>query len=810
MLLTIVITIGLTGVFFASAYEITGHIGNDHDATLLEGASVKFVDATGAVIAEDDTDENGAFSITPIDAGTYDVYVYPPIPAGGPQTYSGFYFENFQVFEQNDYVGQWNLHYFTSSSIISGTLYHSSGASTIHDDVRVHLFDGEFFYHDLTSVGFYSIKTPSDGTYEMEVTGAVDHEYYYNPWLEVADGGTKNLVLASVPESAKITGTVTDSVYHTPYEGFWVVYESLTDSKYGPYTAETNSLGQYELYAYPNNLYDVTVYPSDEYIAYEANEQYTTSVPGDPQVKPYAIENPFPVTVNIDDGSTEENLYFADHTSSDTEGNYITLSSGDIHVNLPAPTEVDYEGPRDADHEYEGKMVYFNSAFEEKNVISPIETWELYYDPASVGVTFDGDNRLEGHVVDVRLLTATYNEVMDAVSDAKNGDTQPLKDLLAGYSQEFTRTLTVDGEFDPAVTFTGVTEGDYTVVIVKESFSPYQLYMYSAAPVEVLDYGITVNKENPVDPDDGFDLQVTLDSPTGTTYSYASMLIKEEVYNLYSEIYNDGTIDGSWIDLGHQGTAPEDMYRIAENGEILDIPYANYMDLLDYDFLNTELGNIYDTDEYSIGSALETDLTTNVDIGIDTDSNFEGSYILTTIVWEHDTGKRIVAFAQETVSMGQATLTIDSTNLPQPFSREVDVDYTIESTSAVTDAEVHVRVDVDGNIDVYTETVTLDLVSGTNTETYTLDTLAYIDGALARSGAAITITLELWHPIDGYITEDEVTDQLTQTSKDIMWERVLDVVGQWPFIDRTQKDWLWDNLILNVVGNWPFVPRAVP
>ncbi len=764
LFLAVILTMGVSGVLMASAYEITGHIGNDHDTDLLEGASVNFVDATGVVIAEDDTDATGAYSVT-IDAGTYAVYVYPP----SSSDYSGFYHESFQVFEHDDYVGQWNLHYFTTASVLSGNIY-TTGGGNVENGVKVHLFDGEFFYPSLTAGGAYSITTPADGVYEMEVTGAVGHVYYFYPFLEITNGYTKDLVLASVAGSNHITGVLTDSVYGTFYEDFWVVYESIGDPKYGPYACASNSLGEYEVYAHPGITYNIHVYTSDEFNAQEyIEEDYTTEAPAAPRVQSYEIENPFPITVNIEDGSTEERVYFADHTNSETDGNYITLSTGDITIDLPAPMEVNYAGPQDSEHEYEGKMIYFNSAFEEKNVVSPIETWELYYAPATVEIVFNGDDRLENKVVDVRLLNEDYDDVVDAISDAKNGDLQPLKNMLAAPEDEVTRTLTGDGEFDSAVSFAAIPVGDYAIVIVKESFDPYELYVYSVAPVEVLDYEITVTLENPLDPSD-FDLQMWVnfeEPPAGTEYSYACILVKEDAYSLYSDVETDGTIDGTTTYVQHQGADPMDPYLVASNGELLGIPYSNYMDLLDYNLINEELGNIYQLNQYSMGSALETTETVNVLLSPDTDETFQGQYVLITIVWEHDTGNRIVAFDQQLVALGQS-ITIDSITpiLPDFYGNIVDISYVVTSDSVYAGSSAEITFSIDGSpIPTATDTVSIDIDSSTQTFDYEWDTLITVPRNPYRHGGTVEVTITLYDASSTQLATLSTTGTLNAATK---------------------------------------------
>ncbi|MBD3170847.1 TIGR04279 domain-containing protein, partial [Candidatus Bathyarchaeota archaeon] len=572
MFLAIIFAVSLTGLITVSAFTIDGWIKTD-EATHnpVTGAEVVFLDLDGTIVsstASQGAPDAGKFSID-LASGVYEVMIYPPDPSGNPQRLSGLRIEEFEV-TGDEVVGDWYLHYFTTEAYLSGTIFEPTGLDGV-EDILVHLVDGEFFYYDATDAsGDYQIKFPVDGAFDFftkDSTGLGFDEYYY-PMFEVADGDTLNVILTSDIASPGISGTITDSVYGTPYEDVKITFtlDPVTYPNHGPYVAITDETGQYALHLMAEESFDITVTPFQYSGAKtQTEEDYISPAPAESGVKDYQLVNPFPVSATVDDGSSVDELYFADHNSGLDDGNYITLSTGDITVDLPDPMEVDYSGPREAENTYQGNEVEVNSVFETRNIVSPINTWELYYATATVTATYHGDPRLEGDTVEVRLLTATYDDVIDAITDAKNGDTQPLKDLLADDLETVTKTINAAGDFDTNPEFTINEPGDYTIVIVTETFDPYVLHVYSVAPVEVLDYAIdVVPSYDPATPALGVDVEIDfVGVPTGTDYSYASILIREDAYSMYAAINSDGTIDGTTVDVQHQGDTPEPLYRIA-------------------------------------------------------------------------------------------------------------------------------------------------------------------------------------------------------------------------------------------------------
>jgi len=811
-LLSAVFIVGVTGVLTASAHTIDGWIKtNQATPMVVKGATIVFLDGAGNVVGQtvSQGDPTKGYFIIDLDSGTYEVLVIPPALS---DRLSGLNIENFVV-TQTETVGDWYLNYFLTEVYLSGTVYEATGVLGL-PGCKVFLFDGDFFYPDDTDAnGEYIIKCPAEGAYEFKVKATAGHNKYNYDGLQVTDGGTKDIVLTHPALSTGITGTITDSVYGTPYEDVLVKYspDPAEDPKYGPYTAMTDENGDYSLYAPPGITFDIAITPPSYSAAEEQTEaDYLVPAPPVPHVKDYALENQFPVSVFVDDGSTIDEVYLADHTSDLDDGNYITLSTGDISVDLPDPMEVDYSGPREAENEYEGNVVTVYSAFETKNVISPINAWELYFAPATVTVTYHGDPRLEGDTIDVRLLTATYGDVIDAVSEARDGNAQPLKDLLADAMQTETRTLNADGDFDALPQFTVNDPGDYTVVIVTETTSPYVLHLYSAAPVEVLDYHIDVIPDyDPAAPEFGVDVEIDfVDSPTGTEFSYASLLIRDDAYSLYSDVNSDGTVDGTTVDVQHQGDDPKPLYRIASNGEILGIPYANYQDLLDYDLLNNELGNVYNLDEYSLGSNLETSETVDVIIGLDTDG-FQGQYVLTTVVWEHDTGNRIVAFDQQQISIGAPTFDSLTSNLPKSYGDVVDVPFQIQSPQEYIGASYLFEVTIDGNpIASSTTTVPTDISVGVNQFTYQWDTLSDVPTTY-KTGGSVVITITIQDDSQNPLVSQTTSGTLNYASRDsIFTGRLVPLTIAWSGYTEQEKNDVFSNTLVPITILWSSIPDS--
>ncbi|MBT6050337.1 MAG: TIGR04279 domain-containing protein, partial [Candidatus Scalindua sp.] len=520
----------------------------------------------------------------------------------------------------------------------------------------------------------------------------------------------------------------------------------------------------------------------------------------------------FPVEVVIDNGGgVTDTLRLADHDST-LAGNWITTTGDEgTVIQLPDPIVVEIDSTvKSESFTFDGKDVSVdaNALSLPKTVTYPITTQKIYHYPDNVDITFTSSIAYSGDTVELRLIYGSANALQHLISGAIEGDIDPLKEYLhdneANIGGPITHLLTGANSYSFPHDFGSLPEGlSVAVVLAEDGYGTdaYSLNIYSITPIVVLDYELDVT---PVynDIQGNLETEILVEEASGSSYSYGVVLINQDVYSLYAEVNSDGTVSGTTVDIGVDASP---LFRVEQDEFFLGLSPNDYSSMLTQSYWQDLILDLEEAEVISPG-----DMAVTVEIEISDDNptlllnvdEFEGIYWLMTVVYEHDGGK-LVGFDQQQVSLGAATITIDQTNLPQPYSRKIVIDYSIDSSVSITDAEIKVHVDVDGNLDVHTETVIIDVPSTPTQFEYTLDTLAYIDGAIARSGASITIFLELWHPIDGYITEVEVSDQITQTSKVIMWERVTEVGGLWPFSDLETKNWLWANLVTNVGNNWP-------
>jgi flagellar motility protein MotE (MotC chaperone) len=184
--------------------------------------------------------------------------------------------------------------------------------------------------------------------------------------------------------------------------------------------------------------------------------------------------------------------------------------------------------------------------------------------------------------------------------------------------------------------------GDYLLVIVKETTgNPYMLEVYSATPIEVLDYASTVTAPSSVYK--GTDLSITtqLTGAGAGSRIYGAVMIQKTKYSVNLALTSDGTTLGTEL-TGRgvvliEGTA--DGFSIAGVG----------LSGIDKDELISKLNEAYNGDEFSVAFS---DYTANTQqtVKLTTTSLNTGTYVVLVGVWE-GSGDKLVAFHQREVTV---------------------------------------------------------------------------------------------------------------------------------------------------------------
>lgn len=530
-----------------------------------------------------------------------------------------------------------------------------------------------------------------------------------------------------------------------------------------------------------------------------------------------AATTKFPLEVFVDnnDGTTDT-LRLADHTDN-ADGNWIELvgTDGDT-VTLPDPITVDVTSSiNEKSFTYQGKTVTIDTEFSwPKQVTYPFTSHKVYHSGDSVEIEFTSNSDYDGDTVELRLIAGTLNGVRNLVTEALNGNISPLKDYISDNEVSLVGqteyTLSV-GNYDFTHDFGALTPGDYVAVVLDETEgTDYALNLYSLTPIEVLDYELTVTPSYN-DIQETLEVGVVVESAAASTYSYASVLISQDIYSLYVDVDIDGTLAGSTVEVSHDDT---NYYTVIENNQFLGVSLNDYSDLLSKSFWENVLSDlktqsIISAGDIEFGMELQTtatSLTGPVDSLKISGSDSEGSYWLMTIVYEHGS-KRIAGFDQQAITLGQA-INIDSitTSFPGDYGDLVPIEITISSSEAYTGAKLNINFKLDG-IDVQkpNEIFVFDISSGTQAYAYSFDSL-YRLAKTSSAGGTITVSYTITDSADNELAPGgSFSGSLNGVRKSSLAPRVNQIVGEWVNADAARKNYLSD-MVNKIVGLWVNAP----
>lgn len=523
----------------------------------------------------------------------------------------------------------------------------------------------------------------------------------------------------------------------------------------------------------------------------------------------------FPLEVVVDNGdSTSDTLRLADHTSN-ADGNWIELigTDGDV-ITLPDPITVDVTSTVDSKQfTYEGKTVNIDTEFTwPKEVTYPLTSHKVYHSGDVVEIEFTSSVAYTGDTVELRLIQGTLNGIRNVVTEALNGNIVPLKDYLHNNEIDIggplETTLSGGNVFSFTKNFGALNVGEYVAVVLVETDdgTDYVLDLYSFTPIEVLDYDLTVSPSYN-DIQENLEVEATVESATGSSYSYGAFLVNQDIYSLYADVNTDGTLSGTTVDVGVDSGS--NLYRVVENQQFLGVSLSDYSTMLSQSFwqdviVDLETDSIISAGDMAFTADIESSLSSL--IGLDAlvldVSGFQGTYWLMTIVYEHGEGK-IAAFDQQEVQLGQAAITSLTSDDPKKFTEIVTLSYTVNSPEAMTGVKAKVRI-LDGLTPIYVGTLSeaFDLVSGDNALTYEWDPLRTIAVSGNTNGKTLDVEFTLVDSTEVLIDDELVSVELTKSIRTDAWSRVVGVVANWGLYTSTERPVIWSEIVVKVVANW--------
>jgi len=358
-----------------------------------------------------------------------------------------------------------------------------------------------------------------------------------------------------------------------------------------------------------------------------------------------AHSNVYVVNVTITYNNVTEKILFADHTSSLEDGNWIKLAGGTT-VKIPELT-LSYSGVSSATYMREGRTIRIDSHFSSKEVTYPLTQHQVYREGDTINLTFYGSESLAGEKVDIRLIKASPLQLRDAAAKAFKGDISDLKSLVDNPVWNET-DVELNSTGDYTTTLEAPDPGDYILAVVKETTdtNSYELRIYSATIVEVLDYGIDVDVPSTVTRGNIANVKVNIDAPESATgYRYGALIIHEDAYNLQMNLLTDGTVPGTNLTTNGatllNGTVDTRTFVIAGVG----------LNNIDAETISNIIKKAVEANRMSV-SYTEITEKNGTTVSLMTDSSMPtGKYILLVAVWELQTGNRIVAFYQGSLTL---------------------------------------------------------------------------------------------------------------------------------------------------------------
>ena len=337
----------------------------------------------------------------------------------------------------------------------------------------------------------------------------------------------------------------------------------------------------------------------------------------------------YPVVVSL--GGTDR-VFFATHTSSRVDGNWIELSGGTT-VELPSLDFV-YDGT-DVDYIIGDIRVKMESAFI-PDLTYPLSTHRFYKKGQSVSAKFWGSPDFGSQTVDVMLLrVSSLSDIIDVLEEASLGNILTLLDSLVKWD-----SITLNSYGDGTYSFNAPAEGDYILTVAKLDLSNKKVYLYSATPVEVVDDTLSVTAPSSVEK--GYPVYVNsklASEPTGT-YVHAAAMIKKSAYSGKIKLTTDGTVPNTEIYINGE--------LMADRNLLTDF-FLGTKDESDItiDLIQEKLMKAFDPDELTFGY---TTATHTGFMSLSTSSLATGDYFLLVGVWK-DFETNIVGIKQTTVSV---------------------------------------------------------------------------------------------------------------------------------------------------------------
>ena len=341
-----------------------------------------------------------------------------------------------------------------------------------------------------------------------------------------------------------------------------------------------------------------------------------------------------------------ENVTFADHTSSSTDGNWIVLKGG-TPVKLPSPLTFGYHGINSTSYVSNGKAISITANVE--NNTDHIVEYPYGKHPMLTNVSGENDLDIEfygsqdfaGKGVDVYLVRTSPSSLKNAFDAAAKGDTSSFRNLLSS-SYEISLNKSLNNSGDMNMSFGGVDAGDYVMfVLLNTSYltGANDLSILSATTFQVLEYDSVMSAPAMVESDSNVKVSMSLMNASNASYTYGALLIHKNAYRAAVRLEFNGTKAGTNLMINDADLIKG--YKIAGVG------LSNVNKTIATDLINDTIG------ANNGAVTVKTTGKNSTSILLVTDGLKNGNYVL--IVGVYKSGENLVAFGQSDVTISSGT-----------------------------------------------------------------------------------------------------------------------------------------------------------
>lgn len=341
-----------------------------------------------------------------------------------------------------------------------------------------------------------------------------------------------------------------------------------------------------------------------------------------------------------------ENITFADYTSSSTEGNWIVLNGG-TSVKLPSPLTFGCYGINSTSYMSNGKAISITANMENNTdhiVEYPYDNHPMFTNVSGendLDIEFYGSNDFANKGVDVYLIRTSPSSLKNAFDAAVKGDTSSFRNLLSS-SYEISLNKSLDNSGDMSMNFGRVDAGDYVMFVLLNTShltGANDLSILSTTTFQVLEYESIMSAPTTAAPDSTVLVSMSLMNASDASYTYGALLIHESAYRAAVRLEFNGTKAGTNLMINDADLIKG--YKIAGVGSS-NVDKAMVTDLIsDAIGANNGTVTVKTTDQNSTSILLVTDGLKN------------GNYVL--IVGVYKPGENLVAFEQSDVTISSGT-----------------------------------------------------------------------------------------------------------------------------------------------------------